>query len=102
MSPGYPALSNIDRFCNYKITTEPNTDISVKFLDFDIKDSSVDASGCAFSSLRVSNCECGNSKTHIKVYIHRSTMVSIKILWVLTAAIAHHPLSLSLKQICLF
>lgn len=69
MSPGYPELSNIERFCNYKITTEPNTVISVKFLDFDIKDSSVDASGCAFSSLRVSICELAHSKTHVNIYI---------------------------------
>ncbi|XP_011185073.1 cubilin homolog [Zeugodacus cucurbitae] len=54
-SPGYPELSNIDRFCNYKINTEPNTVITVKLLDFDIKDSSVDASGCAISSLRIND-----------------------------------------------
>ncbi|XP_053948471.1 cubilin homolog [Anastrepha ludens] len=55
LSPAYPALDNIDRFCNYKIATEPNTVISVKFIDFDLDDSSVDADDCTFSSLRIND-----------------------------------------------
>ncbi|XP_050328157.1 cubilin homolog [Bactrocera neohumeralis] len=82
MSPGYPVLSNIERFCNYKITTEPNTVISVKLLDFDIKDSSVDASGCAFSSLRINDGlnqnimgpYCGNSTPPIE-FVSKANML---------------------------
>lgn len=40
-------------FCTYKINTEPNTVISLYVADFDLKDSTLDDKGCAYTFLVV-------------------------------------------------
>ncbi|XP_061386037.1 cubilin homolog [Musca vetustissima] len=56
MSSGYPKLANKDRFCTYKINTEPNTVLEIHFEDFDVKDSSVEGDAdCAYTSLRIND-----------------------------------------------
>ncbi|XP_058980023.1 cubilin homolog [Musca domestica] len=56
MSPGYPRSVNKDRYCTYKINTEPNTVIEVHFEDFDVKDSAVEGdSECSYTSLRIND-----------------------------------------------
>lgn len=52
-TPSYPQLSNKERYCTYKIITEPNTVISVHVDDFDLKDSSLEETDCAYTSLKV-------------------------------------------------
>ncbi|XP_036318853.1 cubilin homolog [Rhagoletis pomonella] len=92
LSPAYPKLENIDRFCNFKITTEPNTVISIKFIDFDLHDSSIDSLDCAFSSLRINDGLnqnitgpfCGNntppvefvSKTNMLIFTYHTSLTS--------------------------
>ncbi|XP_065362088.1 cubilin homolog [Calliphora vicina] len=54
-TPSYPQLSNKERYCTYKIITEPNTVISVHVDDFDLKDSSLEETDCAYTSLKIND-----------------------------------------------
>lgn len=57
MSPGYPNMTSGDRSCTYTIRTAPNTVISVRRRDFQLRsgEEDEDDAGCLTTSLRVSS-----------------------------------------------
>ncbi|XP_030381464.1 cubilin homolog [Scaptodrosophila lebanonensis] len=59
-SPGYPNLTNNDRFCTYKIITEPRTVIELTRIDFQLNDNSQldsdeENDDCANTFLRIND-----------------------------------------------
>ncbi|XP_073838257.1 cubilin [Musca autumnalis] len=93
-SPGYPKLSNTDRYCTYKINTEPNTVIEVHFEEFDLKDSAVEGDeDCAHTSLRINDDMnknimgpfCGNKSPDID-FVSRTNFIILHLKTGLTSS----------------